>query len=324
MRIRPQPHQLWAWLVLVALSPAAASPVPANAGAQEPLRGDEEAITLEVPSASTSPADSPAPTQPAAEPPAVPESDAAAGAAGEESGQPSSAGDELDPAETLVNANRAYEAAQYTQAVEFYNQVLEAGAGDGRIFYNLGNAYLRNGQLGYAIAAYRRAAALRPRDQEIAANLAFARKSTRNDLAPPTASQLQQTLFFWHYRLSRSELLRLLVLANLALWAFLALRRLHPDSEVVRWLSMVALILVIAFGTSLALRLARPSRVAVVLPQEIAAHSGNDVQSVVRFKLQTGAEVRVVEARGNWLRIELPDGQQGWVEHQHAEVVVDG
>ena len=196
--------------------------------------------------------------------------------------------------------------------------------GDGRLFYNLGNGYLRNGQLGHAIAAYRRAAALRPRDQEIAANLAFARKSTRNDLAPPAPSQLQRTLFFWHYQLSRGELLRLLVLANLALWSFLALRRRHRQSEVIHWLLMVALVLTLVLASSLAVRLLRPSRVAVVVPQEIAAHSGNDVQSAVRFKLQTGAELRVIEERAGWLRIELPDGQQGWIEQRHAEVVVDG
>jgi len=316
----------WPWLALLGLVTIHGSQASASMKEGEPegLQPGEEPIALEVPSVSTSPSTSSDTSSTAlpemgetsgnARPTALPET-------GEASGGISRSD---DPAEILVNANRAYEATHYPQAIEFYNQVLATGAGDGRVFYNLGNGYLRNGQLGHAIAAYRRAAALRPRDQEIAANLAFARKSTRNDLAPPSPTQLQRTLFFWHYRLSRAELLHLLVLTNLSLWLFFALRRLHRQSEVLRWLSMVALVLVMALGSSLALRLARPARVAVVVPQEITAHSGNDAKTVVRFKLQTGAEIRLVERRTNWLRIELPDGQQGWIESQHAEVVVEG
>ena len=279
-------------------------------------------LRLEVPRVSTS-----NPEAQAGEPDPDPLEEEALSEAGRGTGPPAPATTRadtsaIDPAEAFVNANRAYEAAEYDTAVQLYQSVIEAGAGNGLAYYNLGNAYLRSGQLGLAIGSYRRARALMPRDQDVAANLSFARKSTRTSLAPPSPSQFQSTLFFWHYRLSRGELLRLLVLVNLVFWGALALRRRYRASEILRWLSMAALALTLALGTSLALRLVNPERVAVVIPQEIQAHSGNDTESVVRFKLQAGAEVRVVERRGDWLRVALPSGEQGWIEARHADLVV--
>jgi hypothetical protein len=42
---------------------------------------------------------------------------------------------------------------------------------------------------------------------------------------------------------------------------------------------------------------------------------------VVRFKLHAGTELRIRDSRDGWLRIGLPDGQQGWIETAWAEQV---
>jgi SH3-like domain-containing protein len=47
---------------------------------------------------------------------------------------------------------------------------------------------------------------------------------------------------------------------------------------------------------------------------EINVISGPDDQYVTEFTLHSGAEVELVETRGNWARLQLPGGQlQGWV-----------
>ena len=45
------------------------------------------------------------------------------------------------------------------------------------MLFNWGNALFKSGQLGRAIAVYRRAEALSPRDPDLRANLQFARNS---------------------------------------------------------------------------------------------------------------------------------------------------
>jgi SH3-like domain-containing protein len=43
--------------------------------------------------------------------------------------------------------------------------------------------------------------------------------------------------------------------------------------------------------------------------------------AVVRFVLHGGSEVRVEVESDDWLRVALPDGQQGWLERRYLEIV---
>lgn len=78
------------------------------------------------------------------------------------------------PGAALTEANDFYEEGQFIEAVAVYQALIAQGVDEPVVYYNLGNAYLRLDQLGYAIVNYRRAQQLAPRDQEIVDNLAFA------------------------------------------------------------------------------------------------------------------------------------------------------
>ncbi len=61
---------------------------------------------------------------------------------------------------------------------------------------------------------------------------------------------------------------------------------------------------------------------AVVLGQEVDVTSGPGTQYVTEFALHNGAEVRLLETRGSWLRLALSDGElQGWVPAAAVEAV---
>jgi tetratricopeptide (TPR) repeat protein len=220
----------------------------------------------------------------------------------------------------LSKANDAYEAGDFAAAIAGYRALIDAGHDHPLLHYDLGNAYLRHGDLGRAIAAYRRAAAGAPRDQDVRANLAFARKSARDAVAPPEPPVVWRTVFALHYALSRAELWIAVIVLNALLWMLLALR-LWRRSEMLTWAAVVTGVLLAAAVTSLSLRALSPRQVAVVLPREIDARAANESDSVVRFKLHAGSEVLVRGESDGWLRIALPDGEQGWIEAAQAEVV---
>ncbi len=228
------------------------------------------------------------------------------------------------PGEAFVNANAAYETGRFAEAIELYQRLQDSGLENGHLHYNLGNAYLRNGELGQAVASFRRSLIFQPRDQDARANLEFARRSTNDAIAPPEPGAVLRTLFFWHYSLSRSELGTLVVVINLALWAVLILRIYRRASETLRWIFIGLLLLLLTTGTSLAVRHLRPQRVAVIVPQEVDVRSGTSATALVLFKLHAGTEVRLVDRREQALRIALPEkGRGGWIEAQHAEVVIE-
>ncbi len=226
-----------------------------------------------------------------------------------------------EPAEFWVNGNAAYEAGDFERAVALYREMQEMGVDNGHVHYNLGNAYLRAGQLGRSIASYRRSLRLLPRDEDAYANLAFARRSARDEIAPPAPPVLVRTLLFWHYSLAPNEVVRSVVLVGLGFWIVLALRLYRPASEVLRWSAVCLLAVGLALGGSLVAHGAFDPAIAVVLPQEINLHAAAGEGSVVRFRLHAGTEVRVIEQRPEWIRVELPDGQRGWSKREYVEIV---
>ena len=224
-------------------------------------------------------------------------------------------------AEIFLNANAAYEESDYATAAAGYERLVTEGFDDGRVQFNLGNALLRRGELGRAIAAYRRSQAARPRDEDVRANLDFARQSTKDAIAPPEPSEVLSTLFFWHFRLSHRELVFVLLAVNLVFWAVLGLGLIWPGRELIRWTSFTLLLVLLTLAISLFVHLFLDRPVAVIVPQEVAAHTAPDETSVIRFKLHAGTELRVQDERQGWVRVSLPDGQQGWVGEEWVELV---
>lgn len=315
-KVAPTRAMFATWTVAGALAAglglgcAATPSVPAQA---PPVEGPEDSPTLEIQEAETSP-QSQAPR--AAETPEDPSRGAA------DSGNETGSEDDRTAPELFLQANQAYEQGSYPQAIDLYRTLVDRGYEDGRLLYNLGNAYLRDGQLGQAVASYRRSLARRPRDQDVQANLEFARRSTRDALAPPTPSPWISTLFFWHFRMSRSELAWTVLILNLVLWTLLALGRLRRRrTELLPWLLGGVLLCLVGSGGSLLVHELWPQRVAVVLPPEIDARSGPGADAVVRYKLHAGTEVAVEDITQGWVRIEGPERQQAWVEDDQVAVI---
>src|SRR5262249_15844893 len=91
-----------------------------------------------------------------------------------------------DSSAAFDEANRLYEQARFSDALDAYQKMLAGGKISEAIYFNLGNALFKSGQTGRAIAAYRQAERLAPRDADVQANLRFARKSVTGgvDLTP--------------------------------------------------------------------------------------------------------------------------------------------
>ncbi len=220
-----------------------------------------------------------------------------------------------------LEANTAYEEGEWDVALERYERLLERGVQHADLYFNLGNTLLRRGELGRAIASYRRSLDLDPRHRDALANLQFARRSAKDALAPPGASTVVKTLFFWHYSFGRVELLAATMAVNFLFWLLLILLLFRRRSEVLRWSAILSFLVLLVVGTSTAIHYLTPARVAVVLPQEVEARAGTRPGAVVRFRLHAGSELRVVEIRGDWVRIALPDGEEAWIELGNAEIV---
>ena len=223
--------------------------------------------------------------------------------------------------EKMQIANDLYEGGQYLQAAQAYQQLVDLGVVDSALFYNLGNAHFKQGDYGQAIVNYRRAQQLAPRDPDVEANLAWARAQALDQFEVVGEAgfleQVGRALRGWF---TIDEL----ALAALAAWIlfvfvlllFLSARPGTAWRRGVRSALVVAAVVLVAGVLSLgsALYVQNDRSEGVIVAREVDVTSGPGSQYVIEFTLHSGAEVDLVEARGNWVRLALPGAElEGWV-----------
>jgi hypothetical protein len=219
----------------------------------------------------------------------------------------------------FVQANKQYQENAFGQAIDIYQQILKTGIQTPEVLYNLGNAYYKEKNLGYAILYYEKAKLLAPRDEDISRNLAIAnaRIVDKIDIIPD---------FFikrWIFGLvnllpSNTWAILSLVLFTVALALFLlyffsGTRGLKK----IGFYAAVALLLfsVLAFWCSngRAESIAGNASAIVVEPS-VTIKSSPDTEGNNVFVLHEGTRVMIIDSIENWKEIKLTDGNKGWVE----------
>jgi tetratricopeptide (TPR) repeat protein len=232
--------------------------------------------------------------------------------------------------DTMSTANHLYDAGQYSQAAQGYQQLVDQGFVDSALFYNLGNAYFKQADYGRAILNYRRAEQLAPRDPDIKANLELARTQiVGQSQETETHEGLFSSVGRWTQQWLTVNELAIAVLTVWVLFVFLMIIFSHiPKATMLRegvaYLVIITGLVLIAGIVSLGSRvyLANTQPEAVVLAQEVNVTSGPGAHYVTEFTLHNGAEVRLLESRGNWTRLALADDKlQGWVPTTTLEAV---
>jgi tetratricopeptide (TPR) repeat protein len=235
----------------------------------------------------------------------------------------------LAAVEAMGAANQLYEAGHYAQAAQAYEQLVNQGFASGALFYNLGNAQFKQGDLGQAILNYRRTHQYIPRDPDVAANLAAARALTADQ-----GESVDGDGILIELGRAVQGLLTLDEVAMVALGSWIALvfslllwgsaksggvwrRRVGTMSMV---LAVLVAVSVLALGSTLYER--SHSADGVIVAAEVDVASGPGAHYTSEFRLHSGAEVRLVELQENWIRLSMPGSEvEGWIPATAVEAI---
>ena len=77
-----------------------------------------------------------------------------------------------------ANAEKAYSNKNYKESITAYETILNEGQVSYKLYYNLGNAYYKNNELGKAIYNYELANKLQPNNKDVKTNLRIANEKT--------------------------------------------------------------------------------------------------------------------------------------------------
>jgi tetratricopeptide (TPR) repeat protein len=218
-------------------------------------------------------------------------------------------------------AARAY----YQEAILQFEVIRkDGGIKNGKLFYNIGNAYFRLGDVGRAILNYKRAALFMQNDQNLKQNLEYARNRRADRIELRQKEKVLKTLFFIHYDIPSRLKLLVFAISFGALWILAAARIFFKAG----WLKAVIIIAAVASAIFLASLIADSMSLAktpegVITADEVVGRMGDADSYQPSFKepLHSGSEFRLLERRPGWWHIELESGDRTWIPDGSGELV---
>jgi tetratricopeptide (TPR) repeat protein len=215
-------------------------------------------------------------------------------------------------------ANQLYSEGKFPQAAKAYAAMLDSGAVSPNLLFNAGNAEFKSGNLGRAIAAYRRAALLAPRDVDVRANLNFARNQVQGG---SLAGSPWESVFG---ALSLNEWTALAMVAFwLAFGLFVAIQLRPGWKNALRGLARGAAIGTVVLGACLttASSIHFAKQVAVVISPDAVTRSGPFSDAQNAFAVHDGAEMAVLDQRNGWVQVADNSGRSGWIQDNQVAVL---
>jgi tetratricopeptide (TPR) repeat protein len=226
---------------------------------------------------------------------------------------------EANISQLLNNGNQFYSQGNYKAAIEQYERLVQLPFSNEVVYYNLGNAYFKNNQLGNAILNFEKAFKLAPLDRDVSANLDLARSRIADKIEGRQENILlkpfRKMVLFIPLDAETILVLLLFIAANVSFTLFL-LSRSTPLS---RWAILCAGGLFVCsciLGVSNALRIyqAETLREGVVLVDKVDVVSGPAADNPVLFSIHEGLKIRIENDLESWLHISLENGWNGWVK----------
>lgn len=226
----------------------------------------------------------------------------------------------------LTKAEKAYDNKNYKEAIACYQKLINEGNKSYELYFNLGNSYYRNKELGYAIYYYELARKMNPNDQDVQINLGIASAKTIDKI------DAKENFFI---NAVRSNVVNVVstdswawmtvILAVLTCVLFFTF--IHSQMIVLKRVSflfaivgIISLIVVYLFGVS-AVNSKKENKFAIVLLKEIKITNEPNANATMKFALHEGTKVRIVEANSDWVLIKLDNGNEGWVKQAEVGII---
>lgn len=215
--------------------------------------------------------------------------------------------------------------AAYEKATLRLEQIIrDGGVENGKLYYNLGNVWFQRGDLGRAILNYLRAEQYMPNNVDLQQNLAFVRQQRKDAFEQTEQRKVLTTLFFWHYDIPSGLRLRGFTAAFLIFWGLATARLFWKRTALTGALAAAGLVAGLLFiSLTIEARSHRAHPAGVVIAGESVGRKGDGETYQPSFgePLHAGTEFTVLEDRGDWLQVTLPDERTCWLARRDVALV---
>lgn len=226
-----------------------------------------------------------------------------------------------------LDATNAYTGSNYETSLRSFKELERLGYESPELFYNIGNTYYKLGNnIAYSILYYERALRLNPSYEDARNNLELAKEMTldRIDEVPDFV------MITWVNNLKRDLSSNMWAYLSIALFAILAALLLLFRYSRVSWIKKMTFVLAIlslflailfySFSISLKNDAQRDNEAIITSPVSSVRSSPNQ-QGKSLLIIHEGTKVEIIEDLGEWRRVEISDGRQGWILGKELEII---
>ena len=222
----------------------------------------------------------------------------------------------------FAQANANYAEGNYAEAAKQYQEVL-AEQPSAEVYYNLGNAYFKQGELSQSILAFERALRLKPTMKDAKHNLQFAQTRIVDNIEDTQSFFLSSWLKAVRNALNQQVWVILsisLFILALVGFFFFAFSRTIWLRKTAFYTSLVALLISIcACANAGSLHKRDTQRSEAIITQGIVnAKASPDRSGTDLFTIHEGTKVRITDVIGEWCCIHVGNNI-GWMQLAHLE-----
>ena len=228
--------------------------------------------------------------------------------------------------ELFNKANQEYNEKNYPQAIRLYDSLVGEGYADAMVYYNLGNAYYKDGQLAKSLLWYERALRLDPTNEDIKHNIHFVNQQTIDKMETQPDFFLKTWILAIQGLFSGKTWATISIVLGVILCIFIVLMLLLPSAGwrksmfTMACIFFVFVVLSVIFA-SLQQKNANRTDEAIIMRKILTVKSTPDVSGTDLFTVHEGLKVQITDQAGSWIEVRFANGNKGWIQLEFVEII---
>ena len=222
---------------------------------------------------------------------------------------------------------QAYTDGKFSDASAAWTSIEESGQKSAKLYYNLGNAWFKQGNYPKAILNYERALRLDPSYSDARYNLEFTSNFVQDKIEPVPEFILKSVARKVCYVMGSNAwaVIFLVLLAAALVMGLLFLLGSSVGKRRAGFYCGIVLLLLSAGALSFSIwqksDSVKTDMAIVMSPVSSVKSSPSSGSSKDLFVIHEGTKVTILDEVGSWKNIALADGRQGWITSNELEVI---
>ncbi|MDB4901800.1 MAG: Tetratricopeptide repeat protein [Mucilaginibacter sp.] len=226
----------------------------------------------------------------------------------------------------FTKGNAYYAKAQYKEALNTYQQILTEGHQSAAVYFNMGNASYKSGDIPSALLYYEKAHKLAPGDNDINFNIRFVNLKTTDKIDPVP----EFFLFNWWKSFILSFSINTLSVLSIILvlcGSVILIVYFFTNSIFIKKASFYTSIILFFLGivsifiANIQIGYFNKHRQAIIFTSSVTVKSGAVERSASLFVIHEGTKVNILENNNGWMKIGLVNGNEGWIKMSDAKEI---